>query len=271
MNWFQIIRENLPDVWYLLFPSILDVKWRLSKSKWFLGCYSSRINKQSFLQSLSINMTLFLLGAPTPCAPGTLTRSPTTTASAPWSCQHVSASEASLEVSTSSESKWHCTVLECSGGGQKLRHCWQLPPVRLPRGTQCHCTLTVEEDWRSQGTSLAHGMHSHPVRVWQQILLCSTSQGYLWAFWTFLWSSVNRCDLFFTEQLNLGAFPSSSFRSSTFWSCFNLVHDTHCKMHIVQDFLDRCVYTLHLFIIRINSAHKAESFPEQFRLQGFEM
>ncbi|KAK1341358.1 hypothetical protein QTO34_017764 [Cnephaeus nilssonii] len=36
-------------------------------------------------------------------------------------------------------------------------------------------------------------------------------------------SSVNGCDLFFPEQLNLGAF-FSSLKSSTFWSCFNLVH-----------------------------------------------
>lgn len=180
-------------------------------------------------------MTLFLSGAPPPCAPSTLTRSPTATASAPRSCQHISASEATLEVSTSSESKRHCTVMECPGGRSKLCHCGQLSSLCLPWGTQCHCALTMEKDWRSKGTSLAHGMHSHPVCIWQQILLCSTSQGYLWTFWTFLWSSVNRCDLFFPEQLNLGASISSSFWLPLFGlvlilCMISIVKSTLCKI-----------------------------------------
>lgn len=69
--------------------------------------------------------------------------------------------------------------------------------------------------------------------------------------WSLLPRAVKPCSLY------LFFFQNFHFRS-----CFNLVHDIHCKIHIVQDFLDRCVYTLHLFIIRskINSAHKARIF-----------
>lgn len=59
------------------------------------------------------------------------------------------------------------------------------------------------------------------------------------------------------------------FPSSTFWSCFNLVHDIHCKIHIVQDFFDRCVYTLHLFIIRskINSPWSKSLFLDNWNFK----
>lgn len=86
--------------------------------------------------------------------------------------------------------------------GAKLCAGGQLPPLCLPPGpAECiigliHTvtyTLAVEEDWWSEGTATAHGLHTHPVRVRFYVLLCCQGQRCVRPLWAVLRAPVYRC------------------------------------------------------------------------------
>lgn len=125
--------------------------------------------------------------------------------------------------------------LRCSGGGQKLRHCWQLPPVRLPRGTQCHCTLS---QWKKIGEVRHFPCLWHALSP-SSCLAANTTLQYEPRIFTGvldlsvilsqqMWSLLHRA----VKPWSLSLFTLSEVL--LFGLVFNLVHDTHCKMHIVQ-------------------------------------
>lgn len=126
---------------------------------------------------------------------------------APRSGQHQTSTAASAQNNPGSEPEWrHRALLVCDWSRQELCCRGQLPPIRLPPGPLWprHTPPTLEEDRGGEGLGFAHGLYTHTVCHWLQVLLCSPCQGRVWPLWTILWASVHwRLNVPFTESSNL--------------------------------------------------------------------